>query len=270
MPFIPFGDDAGHLSLADRDLLWATMAYPRSEVARHELMARLKLQTAALLETSALNDAGDDPKARLATVMGLGATLGTWLEPHGGLLALANARSAKEVFDDWQARIWPGSVAGDILCYMHQMEVSDIKPSVNKAVAITVEYLKDATTGEGQTGPCSERYIRSSWEEFKPVAHFWLAFRVWQFDNGGAGDQRSGPKWFSPLNVETLQSFLALAEFLAKDVSFPPQGKRKPPIDPADFWRVPQGIALPAKVSLMRPGLEPWALKILKRYRRKV
>jgi hypothetical protein len=47
---------------------------------------------------------------------------------------------------------------------MLQMKISDISPSVNKAVAIESDYLEGATTGTGQLGPHSERYIRKSWE----------------------------------------------------------------------------------------------------------
>ncbi|HLW78749.1 MAG TPA: hypothetical protein VKU44_04035, partial [Terriglobia bacterium] len=235
----------------------------------HELMARLKLQTAALLETSTLKDAGNDPQKRLTACLTVGATLAAWLEPHGGLLALAGARSAEDVFRDWTARIWPGSIAGDLLCYMLQMETSGISPSVNKALAIESDYLKEAKTGTGQPGPRSERYLRQSWEEFKPAAHLWLAFRAWQFNDEDTPAHQPGPRWFSPLDVETLRSFLAVAERFAKEITVRPQGRRKPPIDPADFWRVPESIALPA-VTFKRPALEPWGIELLKSYKRKV
>lgn len=267
MPLIPFGDETGRLSMADRDLLWAIMAYPRDETSRHELMARLKLQAIAPIERELLNQAGEDPQARRNAVMSAGATLAYWLQPHGGFTSLCSAPGSEEVLEKFFTRVWPGSIAGDILCYMLQMEVSGIAPSVNKGVAIVVDYLRGATTATGRGGPCSERYIRAAWEEFKPVAHFWLAYRIWQFDEG-AIDHRLGPEWFSPLDVESLRAFLALTELLAGQVQPRPQGKRRSPIDPADFWRVPPAIELPQDVSFERPGLEDWALQILRRYRR--
>lgn len=268
LPLIPFGDPEGRLSLADRDLLWAVMAYPRDERLRHELMARLKLQTIASVEREMLQEAGDDAEATRAAVLTAGATLAYWLQPHGGFTALSEAPGLNEVMESFFSRVWPASIAGDILCYMLQMEVSGITPSVNKGIAIVADYLRGATTAMRRGGPRSERYIRAAWEEFKPVAHFWLAYRVWQFDEGSV-DHRFGPEWFSPLDVESLGAFLALAELLANQVRARPQGRRRSPIDPADFWRVPPAIELPGNVSFERPGLEDWAVEVLRRYRRR-
>jgi len=244
------------------------MAYPRSESARHELMARLKLQAVVPVEKAMLQQAGDDPEATRAAVMGAGATLAYWLRPHGGFAALSAAPSLEKVLEGMYSKVWPGSIAGDILCYMLQMEISGIAPSVNKSIALVADYLRGATTSQGHGGPQSERYIRAAWEEFKPVSHFWLAFRIWQFDEG-ATDHRLGPEWFSPLDVESLRAFLALAEHLADLVRPRPQGKRRSPLDPADFWRTPSMIELPKDVSFEPPGLEDWALEVLRRYRRR-
>jgi len=268
LPLIPFGDQEGRLSLADRDLLWAVMAYPRDERLRHELMARLKLLAIIPVEQEMLLGAGDDPEARRTAVLTTGATLAHWLQPHGGFAALSAAPALNEVLEGMFSKVWPASIAGDILCYLLQMEISGISPSVNKGIAIVVDYLRGATTAAGRLGPRSERYIRAAWEDFKPVSHFWLAYRIWQFDDESI-DHRLGPEWFSPLDVESLRTFLALAELLANQVQPRPQGRRRSPINPADFWRVPSTIELPQDISFERPGLEDWALEVLRRYRRR-
>lgn len=85
-------------------------------------------------------------------------------------LKILQAKSAKKA-----------TVAGDILLAFYFMQRYGIsEPSMNKAVFLSKEFSKQNTYGDGSRMDISEAQIRKCWGEYKPVAHFWTAFRLFK------------------------------------------------------------------------------------------
>jgi hypothetical protein len=156
---------------------------------------------------------------------------------------------------------WPGSVAGDLLIYLQQTRASGIKPSINKALALVVCSLKGATNARRKPRGRSSRYIRKQWEEFKPVAHLWAAYRAILFANLQGKNQ---PEMSTD---EGLPLFLALAEWFAEEgLSIYPHSRRQPALDSSELWRVP--AALRSQWPLLEVEQAPlpeWAVEALRR-----
>lgn len=257
MPELPVGDETGAFSADDLLRVYAYMAHPRSEISRLQFLARMTEQVVAHVQPVL----EERYPADLASAV-LGAQLGRWLQPLGGFPRLTTAPSAERVGDRLVESVWPGSVAGDVLTYLHRMEVSGFKPSVNKAVAISVRYLTRAVDLRGATGGRSPRYVREQWEAFKPSVHLWAAYRAWLAEM--EGDISLPP----PVSEEGLPLFLALAEWFAeRGLNMFAHGQKMPTLNPSELWRVPQHVRLPT-LQIQELPLPEWALEVVRSYRR--
>lgn len=81
--------------------------------------------------------------------------------------------------DKFDFTISNGFSAGATFLHLLELKASQIKPSVNKAVAITYEtYLPNAKNKEGEGLTETKSYSRAMqhWGDFKQVSHFWAAF----------------------------------------------------------------------------------------------
>lgn len=266
MPDMLIGGEDGALSWGEDFLrVHAFMAHPRSEELRHQFLARMHERVAAEMEPELEAQAPvEAPPGFVGAVVGM--QLGQWLRELGGFQRLAGAPSAQDVSERFFGNVWPGSLAGDILIYLHQMSLSGIKPSINKAIAITVDFLVGATTAAGSHGKGgSERYLREQWAEFKPVAHLWAAFRATFFTN------REGGNLPGPTEESGLPFFLAFAEWFAEvGLSIYPHGRKQPILDNSELWRVPASVkARWPPIQFESEPLPDWALEVLSRYRPK-
>ena len=140
-----------------------------------------------------------------------------------------------------QAKIG-GMMSGDLLGLVSTMSRCGIpEPSLRKAVWV----LEDAYSRppEGRSAiPHSSTSISKSWDDFRPVAHFWATFQLFQADPGRQGSDR-------PILTErNVWDFLGYAEEFRKfGESFMPDRQRAPgALLPADeSWCVHESIELP-------------------------
>jgi hypothetical protein len=263
MPDLPIGNEDGSFSAHDPLGVWACMAHPRREDFRHQFLARMYERVVAELQPELEKDVPAECPPDLVGAS-LGMVLGEWLQPLGGFQQLTRAPSASDAYERMFEGVWPGSIAGDMLIYMHQMKVSGIGPSVNKAIAVAVDYLTGATTPSGAAGRgASERYVRKQWVVYKPVAHLWAAFRAILFVT------QEGAKLPGMMSDEGFPLFLAFSEWFAKDgLSIYPHGRRLPVLDSAELWRVP--AAMMARIPPFKATWQPlpnWAVEVLSRYK---
>jgi hypothetical protein len=262
MPELPITNEDGSLTLDAALTVWAFMAHPRSEEFRRQFLSRMYERAAATIQPQLEVEAPTDAGLMGAVV---GWHLGEWLQPFGGFQQLTRAPSASDTYQRLLSSFWPGSVAGDLLVYMHRMKVSGVKPSVNKAIAIAVDYLKRATTPNGAPGPGkSDRYVRDQWTEYKPVAHLWAAYRE-MFANRQGGNLPE-MTW-----EEGFPLFLAFSEWFAQEgLSIYPHSRKAPVLDSAELWRVPAKARERWPLLKVEFGPLPgWALEVLRRYKAK-
>ena len=134
--------------------------------------------------------------------------------------------------------------AGDVLSciyLMHKFEgqVSAFRhPSLNKAVAVLEKFGRVARFGDGDSPSFSVPSITLYWNEFKPVAHFWAAFRI----NQSYAYLIEGKSFTDPANFQT---FLRMAAELQRfGTTFCPAYTKVPlPIlDANEIWMLPPSI----------------------------
>ena len=148
------------------------------------------------------------------------------------------------------------TVAGDILMVLYIMDKFNVpEPSLNKAIFVAMEYAKNAKYGDGTRMNVSERMVLKCWNEYKPVAHLWAAFRInvaYPYTKDGVF---SDPKF--------LEVAVGLFRFGAAFI--PARAKIKNPvIDAAKCWTLPDRIPASNLVSERRPDR---LLKYLKKYK---
>lgn len=132
-----------------------------------------------------------------------------------------------------------GAIAGDILLdVLRQAEDDPKTASIGKAKHRLVKDLKRLKYNErNQRVVASNRAIDDRWAEFKSVAHFWAAVRLWQALNK--------PSDFSPQTFESMPLFLGMAEHMrARAEKLLPHGQVKPILDPFQTWRLPPELAV--------------------------
>lgn len=154
------------------------------------------------------------------------------------LRVLLNAPSYEDLRKLAAERTKQAIVAGDILSVLFLMDRFSLpEPSMNKAIHVARQYAINAKYGDGTRLNISEFKIREYWEEFRPVAHLWAAFRL----------NRSYP--FCPEeNVFTENGFAPFLEVAAAlygfGCSFIPERARLelPLLDAEESWSLPDGI----------------------------
>ena len=161
-----------------------------------------------------------------------------------------------------------GSVAGDMLLFLLNAAERDPKnASVLKALHIIKADYKDGHDHAGQPLPSGRSTLMEAWSKFKPVAHLWAAFRLWQ------GDLKQDPSFALLLenadNGENFLNFLSVAEALREKAErFVAQGQKGPILSPDETWRAPSDLTL-KPVQLGIPDLTDWAKERLSEYRAK-
>jgi hypothetical protein len=138
-----------------------------------------------------------------------------------------------------------------------------LEASIHKAVAIVAECARTTYSKNGKPGPSSRRSVRAAWSTYKPVAHLWTVYLLWQRQKA-LGE----PKLLlNPEIPQGLHNFLSLAEcFRRLGTTIFPHGRKEPVLDPIAAWRAPSALQL-SFYQVTTPPLEPWTADIYKRYR---
>jgi len=230
-------------------VLLGIMSFPKDEEQRRLHLASAHRHVMGEMEAHIR----DLPEARgYSPGQLIGAYFGKVLEAIGGFRALSQAPSVSEARTQVEERVWPASIAGDILNYLIQMRAAGLGVSVNKAVALSEEYLKGATTRKGPPGGRSDRYIRQAWEDFKPVCHLWAAFRLLEESDIEPADRVEA-------RLPLSRALLGLA------LTLQPKGRREPLLRAEEMWQLPRRYKSPhAPIRFTIPPLEEWQMEVLR------
>lgn len=148
-------------------------------------------------------------------------------------------------------------VAGDLLVALYIMDKFGVpEPSLNKAIFVATEYAKTAKYGDGTRMNVSERMVLECWNEYKPVAHLWAAFRI-----NGAYPYAPADEVFS--HSQFLGVAVGLFRFGAGFI--PARAKKKTPVLEAQkCWSLPGNV--PAS-NLVSDQIPDRLLEYLKKYK---
>jgi hypothetical protein len=268
MPVFDFGDWPNDITAIPGFRILATMWYPDHEARRQEL------------------------HTTLVAAYGLRAVEepATWDRPLAAadLLPILHARhTGRSVEDVWRAARElgaQGSVAGDVLVWMHRMIAHGVKASVSKACYLQAELGKTAAYTHGLTAipyTTPGSIVRRVWPRYKSVAAFWAAHNLMvnmRYQHRILLDRAQDPlgasmppipswvSWFERPN--TFLEFLALAENLCRfGETYTAHPAKPPTLDMRDTWRVPAHVRLPDLVPF-EPAPFPLEVQdILARYR---
>ena len=214
----------------------AVMAYPNDESSCNNFMASIVSKTAI--------EAGEDV-------------------PLSFVKILLEAPSFENITNDFTKKGKYGCIAGDVLLYIFRLKKIGAVPSVRKAMFILRESYK-ASDGIGidkaRRTPLNEISFRKYWNEFKPVAHFWAAFRV--FETMRERDSECP----IPFDTENLSLFLAHTEFFRNfGESNMAERVHMPTLNPDETWRVPDDYPLPS-ASVDVSETDRWLKDTMKDY----
>jgi hypothetical protein len=175
----------------------------------------------------------------------------------GDLRLLINAPPLNEIRDKVSEAAKRATSAADVLACVYLMEKFKDKvnafsePSLNRAFHVAKEFAIKAKFGDGEVPPRSEATIRKNWEEFRPVAHLWAAFRI----NIGYPFANKADFFRTP---ESFHKFLGVAAgiFSFGTAFVPSRAKPANPIlDQGTAWVVPPSIEPLSLVSDRVPDL---------------
>ena len=146
-------------------------------------------------------------------------------------------------------------VAGDILMALYLMDkFGVVEPSLNKAFSVAMEYAKTAKYGDGTRMNVSERMVSQCWNEYKPVAHLWAAFRINAAYPYAPDEEVLMSKKFPEVAVEIYRFGVGFIPFRAKT----------PILDAEKCWVLPDSIAASKPVLDRAPDV---LLKYIKNYK---
>lgn len=152
------------------------------------------------------------------------------------------------------------TVAGDILAMLYLMDRFGVpEPSLNKAIFAAMEFAKTAKYGDGTRMNVSERMVLECWNEYKPVAHLWGAFRINKAYPFAPDINIFSQEHFAPF----LQVAVGLYNFGTQFIPF--RAKHKTPVLEAEkCWKLPDSIPPSNLISDRMPDR---LLKYLKKYK---
>lgn len=155
-----------------------------------------------------------------------------------------------------------GSIAGEILLFLLEMQAGEERPSINKAIHLAEDYFSRAADAAGKKPPTSDRTLRAAWSRFANVAHLWAANCLLV---STMPREAAIQKWTDePMHV------LAIAHDLLRKASAikSSHGREALPILPADrAWVLPSAIQLPV-ANCVVSGLQEWQKTRLSGYSR--
>ena len=206
----------------DRLLVLSLMYFPNDEARRKQF-----IETTRISEDIA--DASEGTRYSLSAEQ---------------IQVLINAPSRSVMKEHVVASIKRATNAGDVLSCMYIMHKFKNKmptlgnASIKQAIYAVKEFGIVTKYGDGQVLPRSKTTIRSNWEEYKTVAHFWAAIRL----NVAYSFAPENDHFASP---ESFAKFLAVASELAIFGTTYCPGHTKPPkplIDAESTWMLPSDM----------------------------
>lgn len=161
-------------------------------------------------------------------------------------------RPAAEVLVGRACRSGPQKIAGrregDELCEGVEARIGVFYV----AIRALKEWHEGSHTLYGDPVPASESSLEKAWPEFKPAAHFWAAWCVWE--------EKHQEKVF-------LHDPHRVPDFLALTDSFAREAERHDLLSSSETWRIPEDLTLPDVRLLIEP-LSKSQLEKLSRIRR--
>jgi hypothetical protein len=165
-PILEITDGEGNLTpTANFDIL-AVMTYPHDANKREEFMATLIADAGVAAEAEA-EEIGNPEVMVCASLLSE-----IWLQQYGGRAALVRAPGIDAFYKQVPKNAWQGSLVGEVLLRLVQMETMDLPVRVMEAVTAVERRLRKIHSQKGDgSGPQSERSFFDAWRRYKPVAH---------------------------------------------------------------------------------------------------
>jgi hypothetical protein len=242
MPVLNIVDKDGGLNLFAPTEVLSVILYPDDEGKREEFLVSGVVRT--LLE---LSDEEKRNKVLKAAAVGFIPVL--WRSPDPDTII---RRAVSYAGSSW--------VAGEMLLFMLSVAIHHPEHEVSptKAVYTLSQVLEGGDTFGGESAAVKERTLWKAWGRFKSAAHF-VAIRQFVLQEY----QEATPDLFmslATLSVEALSLYLSGAEYLRR------LGEQHQILDPAETWRVPEGLDLPVS-EITLPPLPEQHLRVLTTYR---
>jgi hypothetical protein len=246
----------------------STMINPEDETGRRLVAASLRFQYAEDFVrrlTGNEDPAGNEDSDLFQQV--LLEVSNEWLKSYGGISVLNRSRSIEENWASIEQGIHKGLMVGLILCLALMMAKSGYPTSINRAISMIEQRLKELPNRGQKSGPLSEGRLIKLWKKYKPVAHLWAAYQILHRDY-----EETDPARFLNLAFMSIElpELLAVAEICRRfGTQFKPLNTNKPLLDPAESWRCPKGLQL-TDLAITIPPFSDWGIEILGRYQARV
>ncbi len=132
-----------------------------------------------------------------------------------------------------------GSVAGNILLGLIEMQAEGIEPSVNKAIHLAKIFFERAENQAGQKVKITDtRSYRRHWAAYKPVAHFWAAIQL-------AADPLHSDHWATAMQDDPLRILALARDLLHAAEGITNTNSAGPILSREEMWTLPDSIQLP-------------------------
>jgi hypothetical protein len=243
-PILEITDGEGNLTpTANLDIL-AVLTYPRDAHKREEFMATLIADAGVAAEAEA-EEIGNPEVMVCASLLSE-----IWLQQYGGRAALVRAPGIDAFYKQVPENAWSGSLAGEVLLRLVQMDMAGLPAKVREAVAAVERRLRKIHRLKGdESGPQSERSIFEAWKRYKPAAHLWAAaLTINQTEN-----ENQFLPFFTPGEERVFDNpyFWGTAECLRWAATrICVDRKAKPVLDPLEMWQLSLDFQIPSDLII--------------------
>ena len=178
-------------------------------------------------------------------------------------------RSDAEIFEGTsKAAAGRGSVAGEVLIKISQMQTQEHNGSVNKACFLLAKGGKAGrqTSGGYPITFTNDNALRDqAWTPYRSVAHLWTAHNL-MWNAPYDGRHRPTITWYE--DAPDLARFLARAEAYRRwGEHYTPHAQRSPLLPPDEAWSVSAEITIPELEIASPAPLDAWEQEQLRTYR---
>ncbi len=208
-----------HGDSLDSSRIWAIMSFPNDESLRRAYFSVCNAES--VLEKT------DEDRA-----VAVSADL---------LENVISAPSRDDLWDQFRQESKRGMIAGDLLLTlyaMHSFHEHFPEPSIRSSIFVAQRFAKE-TEFEDQTKlPSSKTAIRTYFDKFRTVAHFWAALRLHELYSSRLDEDMLS-------SADAVEAFLGNAGTLEDfGCSFVPKRAKPqlPILDPDSIWSVPEAF----------------------------
>lgn len=155
-----------------------------------------------------------------------------------------------------EAVILEGSIAGQIILKLIEMQESGVQPSVKKAIHLSQAFFSEAKSkAGGAVTKTTWRRFYDSWSKYKATAHLWAAVYFLAEEIVSLDALAEAPLRFAALAHAILDQAKSLGN----------KNLKGPIIDLNEMWTMPDEIELPP-VQMRCHGLSDEQKEVLKEY----